>query len=244
MNQRLLPLFCLLLGACSSVSVVEERENAALAPKSLPPQLLVSPFEVSEGARFHVAAVEKNEDPREKVGRLIAEGVLSRGTRWVAPAKILEPGKKPPSSGLLIKGRVLVAEQGSRALRLGVGLGAGRTHMDTTVAIYNLAASSKKPWITCKTTGGSNMEPGLLFGLIVPSPATIPILIGVAGGTVSTVSRSHKGVTQDAKRTGRAITAVVHDRLVARDLVPRKAHPKRGGTLGTPIGVIELPKVD
>lgn len=244
MNRRLVPLLCLLLGACSSVSVIEERENPALAPKSLPPELMVSPFEVSKGARFDVAAAAENEDPRDKVGRIIAEGVLSRGTRWVAPTKILEPGKKPPSSGLLIKGRVLVAEQGSRALRLGVGLGAGRTHMDTTVAIYNLAASSKKPWIACKTTGGSNMEPGLLFGLIVPSPATIPILIGVAGGTVSTVSRSHKGVTQDAKRTGRAITAVVHDRLVARGLVPRKAHPKRGGTLGTPIGVIELPKVD
>lgn len=244
MKCRLLPLFCLLLGACSSVSVIEEREDAALAPKSAPPELLVRPFQVSKGARFDVAPAEEKEDPREKVGRIIAEGVLSRGSRWVAPARVIEPGEKPPARGLLIEGRVLVAEQGSRALRLGIGLGAGRTHMDTAVRVYNLEASGKKPWLTCKTTGGSNMEPGLLFGLIVPSPATIPVLVGVAGGTVSTVTRSHKGVTQDAKRTGRAIVAAVHDRLVVRGLVPRKAYPKRGGSLGTPIGVIELPKVE
>jgi hypothetical protein len=243
MRPKLLALLCLLLGGCSSVSVIEEQEDAALAPKSAPRELYVRPFEVSKGARFDVAPASEKEDPRDKVGDIIAEGVLSRGARWVAPTKVLEPGQKPPAEGLLIEGRVLVAQQGSRALRLGVGLGAGRTHMDTTVRIYNLAASTKKPWITCKTTGGSNMEPGLLFSLIIPSPATIPILVGVAGGTASTVSRSHKGVTQDAKRTGRAVTGVIHDRLAARGLVPRKAWPKRGGTLGTPAGVIKLPDI-
>jgi len=238
------PLLCALLVACSSVSVIEERENAALAPKSAPPVLLVRPFEVSKGARFDVAPAADKEDPREKIGRIIAEGVLSRGARWIAPTSILEPGQKPPARGLLIEGRVLVAEQGSRALRLGIGFGAGRTHLDTTVQVYNLGASSKKPWLTCKTTGGSNIEPGLLFGLIIPSPAPVPILIGAAGGAASTVSKSHKGVTQDAKRTGRAITAVVHDTLASRGIVPRKAWPKRGGSLGTPLGVVELPGVD
>ena len=243
MRTRPVALFCLLLGACSSVSVIEEREDAALAPKSAPRELLVRPFEVSRGARFDVAPAAEKENPRDKVGRVIADGVLSRGARWVAPTRVLESGMKPPADGVLIEGRVLVAEQGSRALRLGVGFGAGRTRMDTTIRVYNLAASKKKPWITCQTTGGSNMEPGLLLSLIIPSPVTIPVLLGVAGGTASTVSRSHKGVTQDAKRTGRAITSVVHDRLAARSLLPRKAWPKRGGTIGTPAGVIKLPGI-
>lgn len=244
MKLRLLPLFCLLLGACSSVSVIDEREEAALAPKSAPSELLVRPFEISKGSRFNVSPAAENEDTRGKVGRLIADGVLSRGAKWIAPTRVLEPGQKPPRRGLLIEGRVLVAEQGSRALRLGIGFGAGRSHMDTIVRVYNLEASGKKPWITCKTTGGSNMEPGLLVSLAVPSPATIPIVAGIAGGAVSTVTRSNKGVTQDAKRTGRAVTGIVHDRLATRGLVPRKAWPKRGGTLGTPAGVIKLPKIE
>lgn len=225
------------------MSVIEEKENTALAPKSAPSELLVRPFEVSEGARFDVASAEKGEDTREKVGRTIAMGVLSRGERWIAPCRIIGKDTKLPREGLLVEGRVLVAQQGSRALRLGIGLGFGRTHMDTTVRVFNLAASAKEPWLTCKTTGGSNMEPGFIFGLAVPSPMVIPVIAGIAGGAVSTVTRSNKGVTQDAKRTGRAVTGVVHDRLVVRGLVPRKAWPKRGGTLGTPAGVIKLPEI-
>lgn len=241
MRPRLLALLCLLLGACSSVSVIEERENPAVAPKSAPPELLVRPFEVLKGARFDVSPSAGKEDPREKVGRIIAQGVMSRGARWIAPCRVLESGQNPPRRGLLITGRVLFAEQGSRALRLGIGLGAGRTRLDTTVRVFNLDASAEKPWLTFKTTGGSNMEPGLLFGLIVPSPLTVPVLAGVAGGAVSTVTRSNKGVSQDAKRTGRAVTGVVHDRLVVRGLIARKAWPKRGGSLGTPVGELNLP---
>jgi hypothetical protein len=244
LRPRFLPFVCLLLGACSSVSVIEEQENAALAPKAAPTALLVRPFEVSRGARFDVAPASEKDDPRDKVGRLIAEGALTRGARWVAPTKVFECGAKPPKTGLLVEGRVLVAQQGSRALRLGVGFGAGRTRLDTMVQVYNLAASDKKPWLNFKTTGGSNMEPGLLFSLLIPSPATIPVLLGVAGGTASTVTRSHKGVTQDAKRTGRAVVAAIHDRLVARQLVPRKAWPKRIGTLGTPVGQLNVPSLD
>ena len=117
MKPRFLPLVCLLLGACSSVSVIEEQENAALAPKAVPTALLVRPFEVSRGARFDVAPASEKDDPRDKVGRLIAEGALSRGARWVAPTKVLERGAKPPQTGLLVEGCVLVAQQGSRALQ-------------------------------------------------------------------------------------------------------------------------------
>lgn len=241
MNRLLLFAVCLVVGGCSSVSVIDEREDAALAPKVAPAELFVRPFEVSREARFDVAPADDKEDTRDKVGRMIAAGVLSRGAQWIAPAKVLEPGAKSPRKGVLIEGSVLLAEQGSRALRLGIGLGAGRTRMDTKVRVFNLDASAKKPWITCQTTGGSNREPGLLFGLIIPSPAMIPILIGAAGGAVSTASKSNKGVTQDAKRTGRAITAAVHDRLASRGLLPRKAWPKRGGSFGTPLGVIDLP---
>lgn len=244
MKLRLLPLFCLLLGACSSVSVIEEREDAALAPKSAPAELMVRPFEIAADAKFDVAPASEDDDPREKVGRVIADGVLSRGERWIAPSRIVQEKEKLPRSGVLIEGSVLRAEQGSRALRLGIGFGAGRTRLDTTVRVYNLEASSENPWLTCKTTGGSNAEPGLLFGLIVPAPMTIPVLLGMAGGAVSTVTRSQKGVTQDAKRTGRAITSLVHDRLVARGLVPRKAWPKRSGSLGTPMGQLNLPKIN
>lgn len=243
---RLLPLLlvCLLLAACSSVSVVEERENAALAPKSAPTKLLAQPFGVSKDAHFDVVAA-REESPQAKIGRLIAEGIVSRGERWMsAPGRVLEPGESPPPQGLLVEGRMLMAEQGSRALRLGIGFGAGRTRLETTVRVYNLAASTQKPWLTFKTTGGSNSEPGLLAGLVVPSPVAIPVVVSALGGAAAAGGIVGKGVTQDATRTGRTITAAISEHLAARGLIKKKARAKRNGRLDTPVGEWNLPQFE
>jgi len=69
----------------------------------------------------------------------------------------------------------------------------------------------------------------------------VPVVASVAGGAVSTASRGFKGVTQDGKRTGRAIVATIHDGLVTRGLAERKAYPKRGGRMATPLGEVDLP---
>jgi hypothetical protein len=237
-------LCCLAFTACSSVSVIEERENVALAPKSAPAELFVCPFGVSNDARFDVAPPRGTDDARVEVGRNIVDGVLSRGERWIAPTKVLEKGQKWPRKGILVEGTVIRAEQGSRALRIGIGFGLGRTHLDTTVSVFNLEASAKEPWLTYKTTGGSNMEPGLVTGLVAPVSVAVPLGAAITGTAISGVTKGTKGVSQDAKRTGRAIVATIHDGLASKRLVKRKAWPKRIGTLGTPIGQLNVPTID
>jgi hypothetical protein len=245
MKARVLLPVLLAAAGCSSVSVIEERENAALAPVRPPPAVYVRLFAVPSGAQFNVTTPVEGEDPRERVGRIIADGMFTRAERWVAPARVLAEGESPPSAGLLVEGKILRADQGSRALRLGIGFGLGRTHLDTAVRVINLDRSPDQPWLVFKTTGGSNAEPGLV-GALVTAPLSapvvaVPLIASVAGGAASTASRGFKGVTQDGKRTGRAIMAAVHDRLAGRELVPRKAYPKRGGRLATPLGEVGLP---
>lgn len=242
--RKSLLFICLALTACSSVSVVEEKENAAFAPKSAPVALYVRAFTVSKGAQFDVAPPRGATDAREATGRAITEGIMSRGARWVAPTRVLGDGEKPPREGLLVEGTILRAEQGSRALRIGIGFGLGRTFLDTSVSVFNLGSSTKKPWLTCKTTGGSNVEPGLVTGLVAPVSVAVPLIASIAGGAFSGVSKSNKGITQDAKRTGRSVVALIHDRLAARQLVKRKAWPKKSGSLGTPVGELNLPKFE
>lgn len=234
---------CLVTG-CASVSVVEEVENPALAPRSLPTVLNVRPFEVPPEADFDAAAVSGEDDARARIGREVAAGVSSRGERWVAPTHLLEPGEPTPGDGLLVEGRLLRTQQGSRGLRLAIGFGLGRSYMDSTVRVYNLAASGTEPWLRFKTTGGSNIEPGLLPGLVVPSPVTVPLAATAVGGAVGGVAIGQKGVTQDAQRTGRVVAATVHDRLVELGLTKRKAHPKRGGRVRTPVGEVTLSEGD
>jgi hypothetical protein len=246
-NQWPVVLLALLAGGCSSVSVTGEREDAALAPTAPPPAVYVHLFEVPDGAEFEVATPNKGEDARLRVGQLIADGIFTRSSRWIAPGRVAGDGEKLPASGLLIDGRLLRTQQGSRALRLGIGFGLGRSHLDTSVRVFNLAKSADKPWLTFNTTGGSNMEPGLAAALVT-APISAPIVAlpaaaSVASGAVSTASRGFKGVTQDGKRTGRAIAAAIHDRLAVRQLVERKAYPKRGGHIATPFGEVGLPQI-
>ena len=88
----LLPLVFFATG-CSSVSVLQERENAALAPTTRPQVLLVRPFEVRRGVEFDAAAAAADEDVPAKVGSLVAEGIMSKAGDWVAPGRLLQPGE-------------------------------------------------------------------------------------------------------------------------------------------------------
>lgn len=238
MKILLLPL--LFLAGCSSVSVLQEREVASLAPNSKPKALYVRPFEVRRGAEFDAAAPASGEDPRSKVGDLVTEGVLSRAEAWIAPGKLLPADAPAPSSGLLVQGKILRTQQGSRALRVGIGFGLGRTRLETSVRVFNLAASATEPWLSFETTGGSNMEPGVV-GALVPSPLAIPIAASVVGSAVTAGAIGVKGVSQDASRTGRVIAAAIHDKLAKRRLVERATNVKRAGRLATPVGEVQVP---
>lgn len=243
MNKFLLLATAVACTGCSSISVLEEKESARLAPSSLPREVWVRPFEVPRHGEFNAAPVAGEKDARARIGRDVAEGFLSKSEKLIAPGHMLEPGAPVPSSGLLIEGKVLNVEQGSRALRLGIGFGLGRTHFDTSVRVYSLAKSRKDPWLSFETSGGSNMEPGLA-GMLVPSPVAIPVAISVVGGTVAAGSIGIKGVTQDAARTGRTIAAQVHVKLAEHGLIKRKAHVKRAGRMPTPAGDVPLPLIE
>lgn len=238
----LLPLLLALTG-CSSVSIQQEREVASLAPSARPAVLYVRPFEVRRGAEFDAAAAKEGEDVESKVGSIVADSIISRSGEWIAPGRLLAGDEAAPADGLLVQGKILRVRQGSRALRMGIGFGAGRTLLETSVRVFNLSASATEPWLSFETSGGSNMEPGIV-GALVPSPMSIPIAVSVVGGAVTAGAIGAKGVTQDAERTGRVIAAAVHDKLVKRGLVERVTSVKRAGRLTTPVGEVPVPSVE
>ena len=241
--MRILLLPLVLLTGCSSVSVLQEREVSALAPTSRPKALYVRPFEVRRGAEFDAAAPVGGEDPRMKIAELVTEGVLSKADEWIAPGKLLPADAPAPDEGLLVSAKILRTQQGSRALRIGIGFGLGRTRLETSVRVFNLAASKTEPWLAFETTGGSNMEPGVI-GALVPSPVAIPIAASLVGGAVTAGTMGIKGVSQDASRTGRVIAAAIHDKLAERRVLERRTKVKRAGQVATPVGDVPIPTLD
>lgn len=235
------PLFilCLALAGCSSVSVTEEGVNVPLAPLSPPSAVYVRPFTVPLGVEFDAASRSPSDDARKRLGRTVAESATARAARLIAPAQLLERGAAAPAAGLLIEGEIRRVRQGSRALRLAIGFGAGRSRFETSVKVYNLDRSHTDPWLALKTAGGSNMEPGLV-GLLVPSPASIPVAVTVVGGVAAAGAVTAKGATEDAARTGRVIASAVQNGLASAGAARKKASPKRPGRVPTPFGEVTV----
>jgi hypothetical protein len=129
----------------------------------------------------------------------------------------------------LITGQFNRVNQGSRGLRMALGLGAGGTKMETTVQVYDLSTRSRhQPLFTFSTTGGSNADPGIITSVGPLAPATLPeAVISVAG-------KGGHGVSEDAKRTARVIAAYVSEQLAARGYLPagkKAGKAKRPGEL-------------
>lgn len=124
----------------------------------------------------------------------------------------IEEENNKPTNGLWIKGQMTEEEMGSRALRTIIGLGAGKTKLDTRTFVYNLDKSKTLPWLTIWTSGHSGHEPGAIFSAM-PSPIPVFNIIGAANTLGTLVNHSNKGLTQDAKRTGKVIAREVLSKL-------------------------------
>ena len=108
------------------------------------------------------------------------------------------------SPGLIVETQVTMQRKGTRALRALVGLGLGKTILETRTVIYDPKISKTDPWLEVWTSGGSNREPGMIFAG-GPSPLLALNVAAAIGGTASLLSGASKGLTQDGKRTGRVI---------------------------------------
>lgn len=126
----------------------------------------------------------------------------------------------------VISGQFTRVNQGSRALRVVVGLGAGGTKMETAVQMFDPAAPGHEPALAFRTTGGSGAKPGVFVGAASTGPAAaVGLGLNVVGG-------AQAGVAEDTRRTARMITAYISEELAQRGyLDPAKVrHAKRLGT--------------
>lgn len=206
------------LSGCASVSVTSMQEPPPAAKLVLPETVYVEKFAATdEVLRVDREGMELTEF-KQKLQSQLAMEIIERVTKNIAPAKLWESTSPRPSTGWLVRGRFVRVNQGSRALRILIGLGLGGTKMETDVAVFDLAQSNTKPFITFCTTGGSNAEPGAITGAASTGP--IDAAVGTALGVALVLSH---GVTEDAKKTAHEITAVLSEYAGVRGwLLPRQ----------------------
>lgn len=197
-------LAMILLSGCASVSVshVEWIKDRSPAPH----KIYVRPFTI-ENSKFRVdRSGEGLEEFEKKFTEDFAERLAERLSKYVRPTVIISSDQKINNPGAwIVEGHFKRVNQGSRALRMLVGLGLGGTKMETNVDIF--AGEKNTQWkriARIETTGGSNAEPGALLS----SP--------FAAGPRLIVNGTGAGLSADARRTTRTITAAISEKLTAQ----------------------------
>ncbi len=219
----------LVLASCASVSVKETHRMHPEGPTKRPLKVFVAPFTFTEN-RIRVdregAELEAFKfDLRERMTRQL----IQRLPKHVAPGEaVAATAPLPRGSYWLITGNFDRVYQGSRFLRSVVGFGAGGTKMDSTVTVWDLSGSKKKPFLRIQTTGGSNVSPGVggVVTFFVSGPMALTSLFNVVDGVRS-------GVTFDTIRTSREVNAAMSEFLFQQGIISEQeaVGPKRLGRL-------------
>lgn len=210
----------MLMAGCASVSVKDVGGSRVREPKRKPTMVYVTPFS-TKGAEFNVDREGAElEAFKHDTAVMLADLTAERITAQLAPARIVGAGDSVRGRGWLIKGRFVTVNQGSRALRSFIGLGAGATKMQVAVDVYDLSRSGYAPFLTFETEGGSGSMPGL-----ITSPGPVSAGISMVGGSM-------RGVTDDAQRTARMIAA----RLSQYMLEKKWIRPEQATAIKTPLG--------
>lgn len=223
---RLLILAALpVIAGCASVSVGNIHPKG-VPPKKLPSRIYVSPF-VAPSENFRVDRNEKDLDAFIKgEQKAFTAALVSQLSKYIAPAEALPAGQSPPRGNFwLITGIYDRVNQGSRAMRIGIGFGAGGTKLETRVLCSDLSGRKPVPFLSMLTTGGSGLAPGAWAAFTPAGVFFIPGAVANAGGA------SLGGLSVDRARTVREITATLSEYCCTNGLIAehRTRKPKKLG---------------
>src|ERR1700752_4653131 len=137
------------LAGCASVGVRNPSE-AAVSPK-LPNQILVADFDTGGGTFRVNRSGDELVAFQQKTASALANYLVADLSKSVTSAAHDNNPKRTRMNAWLVKGEFVRVNQGSRALRGLVGLGAGGTKLETTVRMYVLSHLSQQPVLSFET---------------------------------------------------------------------------------------------
>lgn len=217
----------LLTASCASVSVDNLRRFDTEKPLHPPKEILIVPFLLPDEALRVDREGEELRNFKADLQSHFSSELAKRLGKHIAPARILPNADTlPRGEFLLVSGKFLTVHQGSRLLRSTVGLGAGASKMETLVSVFDLSGNSPDPVLRFETTGGSNISQGI--GGVAMAPFTGPMAFT---SLFNLIDGARSGVSFDATRTSREITATISEHLHKKGALKNKPRlvPKRLG---------------
>lgn len=195
--MKLLPLCATVaiasLTGCASISVknVEKRSARVSAP---PAVIYVADYDTGGGNWKITSRSRSPEQYKAEVAEILAKELSSDAAAFLKiPVQRVGRSRAVPPNGWLVSGRFTRVSEGNPAGRIIIGLGVGSSKLETETMVIDGRVHG--PILQFATTGGSNAIPGLIFSS------------GPGSAVVTGVSQAMRGVSDDAKRTSRQITA-------------------------------------
>ncbi|MFZ4682130.1 MAG: DUF4410 domain-containing protein [Terrimicrobiaceae bacterium] len=216
-------LACLLtFCSCSSVGI-HSVQKKPVPLQQAPSRIDVERFSAPLSAfRLGQRSADQKRVLRDDIVTNLARSTAAQLRTHAANSSVVGSSDPISPGSWIIRGRILKVDQGSRALRAGVGLGLGRTEMRTSVAVFKVTQSGLVPLLKFKTTGNSGMEPGVALGVATGGVGTALSAASAAG---SLVMSSLPGVSSDIDRTSYEIAAVLSVYLQTNGLLDRSRIP-------------------
>jgi Domain of unknown function (DUF4410) len=232
------PLICaLLLGllagcAHTSAQPVSTYSGPVLAK---PTRVLVADFAVSaDQVSLNRGAFESRAQPSagtapnaeqlklgQEVATTLSEELVKRIVAMGLAAERAPGGKKAEPGTMVIEGRFVSIDEGSRVKRLVIGFGAGGTEVKTMAEVYVGTPAGPVLAQTFETEAKSAPTPGLVSG----GPAVAAGRVVVAGAVAATkvATEPKKGVAADASRTAEELAKRLGEFFVAQGWIPPDA---------------------
>jgi len=213
----------ILVAGCASISVQPMLNTSSRRGAERPREIIVSDFTIPQTATIRVdRSGGKLSEFENTLIATLRQSLMEDLRPFGIPVRAIKPAEeealhKSTRPAWLITGQITKVNQGSRALRILIGVGTGGTKEETKVRVYDLSVpgtAKSRPILEFKTTGGSNAEPGVVF-----SAGPSLISSGVSAGVTVITSGLH-GVSEDTRRTARMIANYVSEEMAVRGVIP------------------------
>ncbi|HEY5975390.1 MAG TPA: DUF4410 domain-containing protein, partial [Geobacteraceae bacterium] len=220
MTMLAVGLGCCALTGCAPTNVAVQSQYYGLLPQ--PDRILVTNFAVSPdevkidpGITGEVKSlVDGTQTPKTSqeiaVGRSVSDALaasLVKQLRALGYPAARASGTAPGAAKvLLIEGQIFSIDEGNRAERVAIGLGAGRSDVKTYTQIYEMLPSGRKLVEQLQTDAKSGYKPGMLEtegASIVAGHWAAGLAVG-AGLNVAS-EKYGANVKADAERTAKEI---------------------------------------
>ena len=215
----------LLLVGCASSGVSETHSTPAAENVRKPDLVLVYDF-IGTGAELPpdsviaqyyeqrtTAQTPEEIDQGRRLGRMVAENLVAELNGAGITAEHASSASKQRVGNGVIRGELVVANEGNRTKRVLIGFGAGSGELKTLVEAFVVTDTGLQPLGSTQVQAGGGKLPGILVPVGVSASATT----AAAAGTANVMQeRGPESLEAAAKRTATEIAKLVVDAYMQR----------------------------